>query len=181
MKHIVRKPYWNYIKEEHWLNDMAAKGLALTEYSWCRYVFEDATPGKYIYRIELLDHHATHPESKKYFAFLEELGIECVATYMRWAYLRKKTSDGPFDLYTDIDSNITHYKKVSALWLTLAGIELCSVPLNIILGITATPPRLLNLVLGGILLVLSLVFFGIGLPVLLQMRRLQKERAIRET
>lgn len=33
MKHIVRKAYWNYEKEENWLNEMSAKGLALIDYS----------------------------------------------------------------------------------------------------------------------------------------------------
>ena len=71
MKHIVRKPYWNYEKEENWLNEMAAQGLALTGYSWCRYEFEDSDKGKYIYRIELLDQSSSHPASRQYIAFLE--------------------------------------------------------------------------------------------------------------
>lgn len=33
MKHIVRKAYWNYEKEEKRLNEMSAKGMALTDYS----------------------------------------------------------------------------------------------------------------------------------------------------
>ena len=45
MKHIVYKPYWDYEKEERWLNDMAAKGLALSDYSWCRYAFEETPRG----------------------------------------------------------------------------------------------------------------------------------------
>ena len=49
MKHIVRKAYVDYEKEE-----MSAKGAALTNYSWCKYTFEDTPKGEYIYRIELL-------------------------------------------------------------------------------------------------------------------------------
>lgn len=109
MKHVIRKPYWSFENEEKWLNDMAAQGLALTSYSWCRYEFEDSDKETYTYHIELLDHSAKHPISKKYIAFLEETSIEHVSTYMRWVYLRKKTSDGPFNLYSDIDSKIASY------------------------------------------------------------------------
>lgn len=90
MKYIVRKAYWDYEKEEKWLNEMSAKGMALTDYSWCRYVFKEEANNQYTYRIELLKDMPTHPESIAYLRFLEESGVECVATYMRWAYLRKK-------------------------------------------------------------------------------------------
>ena len=104
MKHIVRKAYWDFEKEEAWLNEMSARGMAMTDYSWCRYVFEDAPNRQYIYRIELLENMPTHPESIAYLRFLEESGVEYVASYMRWVYLRKPAADGPFDIYTDIDS-----------------------------------------------------------------------------
>lgn len=43
MKYIVRKAYMDFEKEEKFLNEMSAKGLALSEFSWCKYVF-DETP-----------------------------------------------------------------------------------------------------------------------------------------
>jgi hypothetical protein len=61
MKHIVWKAYWNFEKEEKYLNEMSSKGLALTDYSWCRYVFEEAPRGEWVYRIELLENYPTHP------------------------------------------------------------------------------------------------------------------------
>lgn len=45
MSHVVRKYFADFEKEEQWLNDMSAKGLALVEYSWARYVFEESAPG----------------------------------------------------------------------------------------------------------------------------------------
>ena len=45
---------------------MSAKGFAFTDYSWCKYVFEDSDKGEFIYRIELLGNLVKHPESKKY-------------------------------------------------------------------------------------------------------------------
>lgn len=53
MKYVIWKAYWNYEKEEKWLNEMASKGLAFTSYSWYRYVFEDAPAKEYIYRIRV--------------------------------------------------------------------------------------------------------------------------------
>jgi hypothetical protein len=181
MKHIVRKIYWNYENEECWLNNMAAKGLALTDYSWCRYVFEDAEPGEYIYRIELLDQTANHAESQKYISFLEDTGVEFVASYMRWVYFRKKTADGPFNLYSDIDSKITHYQRVSAFWLTLACMELFIGLSNVVTSLLNTPIKVMNLSVGCFLLAAGILFFGIGLPVFRKMRRLKKLRAIKES
>lgn len=40
MKHIVRKLFMDYQKEEDYLNEMAANGLALVDYTFGRYVFE---------------------------------------------------------------------------------------------------------------------------------------------
>ena len=51
MKTVIRKAYFDFENEEKWLNEMSAKGFALTDYTWCRYVFSDCMPGKYVYRL----------------------------------------------------------------------------------------------------------------------------------
>ena len=116
MKHIVWKAYYDYEKEEQYLNEMSAKGLALKGYSWCRYVFEDSPRGEYIYRLQLLEHAINHPESQTYIKFMEETGAEFVASYMKWVYFRKKSVDGAFNIYSDIDSKIKHYKRIRTLF-----------------------------------------------------------------
>lgn len=135
MKHIVWKAYWDFEKEEKWINEMSAKGMALTDYSWCRYVFTEAPKNEYIYRIELLKYLPSHAESIAYIRFLEESGVECVATYWRWIFLRKKSSEGPFDIYSDIESKIKHYRRVSALFWTIGALNLFACLFNIIDGI----------------------------------------------
>lgn len=90
MKRAIWRLYLNFEKEEKWLNEMATAGWMLTDYSWCRYVFEEGREGEYVYRIELLKNLPTYPLSQKYLRFLEEAGIEYVAYYARWVYLRKK-------------------------------------------------------------------------------------------
>lgn len=188
MNHIVRKAYWDYEKEEIWLNEMSARGLALTGYSWCRYVFKEASENEYIYRIELLPHRPSHPESIAYLKFLEDSGIECVASYMRWVYLRKKSAEGQFDIYTDIDSKIKHYRRISVFWSALIWLEALIGLLNIIIGIinlnwsdeSGNFP-VVNIVEGSILLLLGLlIYFYLYFPVRKKMRRLKREKTIRE-
>ena len=187
MKYVVRKAYWDYEKEEKWLNEMSAKGMALTDYSWCRYVFEEKANNQYTYRIELLKDMPTHPESIAYLRFLEESGVECVATTMRWVYLRKKTSDGSFDIYTDIDSKIKHYKRINALWFSLMIIEFIAGLINLSIGIiNLNIGEKLgnfsygNLSLGICLILFGLIFFKLGVPIRKKVKKLEKEKTIRE-
>ena len=124
MKKHVWKLYMNYEKEEAWLNTMSAKGLAFTDYFLFRYTFEDSEPGEYIYRIELLENLPGHPESRKYLNFMAENGIEQISSWNRWVYFRKRAADGPFDIYSDIDSRIAHYKRIATLFFIVMIIEI---------------------------------------------------------
>ena len=187
MKYIVHKAYWDFEKEEQWLNDMSAKGMAFTDYSWCRYVFTDAPANAYIYRIELLDNLPTHPESIAYLRFLEENGVEHVASYMRWVYLRKPASEGAFDIYTDIDSKIKHYQRIYILWTTLMFVEFSAAFSNLAIGIVNLNigERLGNfsygnLTLGCMLLVFGLVFLALGIPLRRKIKKLRQEKTIHE-
>jgi len=106
--------------EERWLNRMAAQGKALIRYTWCHYRFEDSAPNKFAYRIELLPDSPNKPKGLEFLAFLKDSGIECVSTYMNWAYLRKPAADGPFELFTDNASKLAQRRRVATLYLTLA-------------------------------------------------------------
>jgi hypothetical protein len=187
MKHIVRKAYWNYEKEEKWLNEMSAKGMALTDYSWCRYVFTETPNNEYTYRIELLENLPAHAESIAYIQFLEENGVECVATSMRWIYLRKKSSEGPFDIYSDIESKIKHYKRVNVLLSTLMWVEFMAGLCNLVIGIINLNTgyklgnfTIGNLILGSLVVLLGLLFFKLGSPIRKKIKRLQQEKVISE-
>lgn len=117
MKYVVHKFYTigQYEKEEKWLNEMSAKGMQLTDVGFCRYCFEKGMPGEYIYRLELLDHLPQHPESASYISFVEETGIEYVGSMIRWVYFRKKAQDGSFELYSDTESKLNHYKRIRCI------------------------------------------------------------------
>lgn len=127
MRKTIRKWFWvwEFDKEEQWLNEMAAKGLALVGVGFCRYDFEDCIPGEYQVRLELLENHLQHEESRKYIRFIESTGAEQVGNFFRWVYFRKRTADGPFDLYSDLESRIRHLKRIIALVLPISGANLC--------------------------------------------------------
>lgn len=186
MKKKVHKIYYDYVTEEKWLNEMSAKGLALIDYNWATYTFEDSRPGEYTYRIELLDSRASHPISQKYLEFLEDSGVEVVATFTWWAFLRKRTEDGPFEIYSDNASRIAQLKKVSRLWASLGAMELFIGLTNVTIGLW---PRQelgqihspVNVFLGLLLVGIAIGFFTMNSRTRKNLKRLQKEVDIQES
>lgn len=184
MKKKVHKIYYDYVREENWLNEMAAKGLALIDYNWATYTFEDSKPGEYTYRIELLDSRASHPVSQKYLEFLEDSGVEVVATFTWWAFLRKRTEDGPFEIYSDNASRIIQLKKVSRLWATFGFAELLIGLVNISLGLLPRQGQIhspVNVFLGLLLVGIAIGFFTLYFRTRKNLRRLEKDIDIQES
>lgn len=97
---------WDQEKEEKWLNEMASKGLSLISVGFISYEFEETLPGEYQIRKQYMEHSLRHPETEKYIRFLEETGIQHVGTYSIHTYFRKKTTDGEFELISDLNSRI---------------------------------------------------------------------------
>ena len=124
MRKRVIKLYANYEKEEVWLNQMAANGWHCIDYVLGRYTFEKGEPGAYIYRLQILDSFPGHQDSSEYLEFLAEAGIEHFASHGRWVYLRKKSENGPFELFSDRESRIEHYRKIIMMLLPLALLNL---------------------------------------------------------
>ncbi len=126
MKHTLRKLFfaWQHEEEENWLNAMSNKGFQLEQVGLISYTFNEGTPGEFIYRLELLENLPSHPESTAYLRFLEETGVEHLGSLLRWVYLRKKAGDGEFNLYSDIDSRIKHFKRIQWLLLVVAIINI---------------------------------------------------------
>ncbi len=127
MRKVIKKVFmaWEYEKEEKWLNEMAAKGLALVDYSIFRYSFEPCEPGEYSFKIQLLEHNPNHPESEQYIRFMEETGAEQVASYLNWVYFRKKTSEGAFEIFSDIESRLKHYILIKKHLVPFGILNLC--------------------------------------------------------
>ena len=122
----VRKAFWawDFDREEDWLNDMAAQGWGLVDVGFCRYTFEACRPGEYGYRLELLENSLKDPKSQEYLDFLAEAGVDRVGHLFRWVYLRKRTDDGPFELFSDSASRIRHLRRILALVLPILALNL---------------------------------------------------------
>lgn len=116
--------FWDFDKEEQWLNEMAAKGMCLSGRGFCRYDFENCVPGEYQIRLEVLEDHDEQPHVKKYIQFIEETGAEKVAFRLRTAYFRKKTADGPFELYSNLTSRLKYVQRVLGLMLIFGPLSL---------------------------------------------------------
>jgi hypothetical protein len=129
---IVRKLFWDFEHEERWLNEYAKEGWSLVSYTWATYTFEPTEPGAWVYRIELLPETEKTPASQEYLRFMDDAGIETVATYMRWVYFRKRADGTPFEIYSDLDSRIAHYQRVLTLFGSLTAALLPIGSVNII-------------------------------------------------
>jgi len=134
MRKVIKKVFWalDFEKEEKWLNEMSAKGLALVGYSICTYSFEECEPGEYTHKIQLLEHRPSHPESEQYIRFMEETGAEQVASYLNWVYFRKKTAEGPFELFSDIESKLKQCILIKKLLLPIGWLNLGVAIMNFI-------------------------------------------------
>lgn len=187
MNKIIWKPYWDYRKEEKWLNEMCRNGWALKKYTWCRYEFEPCEEGEFIYRLELLEKSAQTAESQEYIRFLEDTGVEYITSYMRWIYCRKKAEEGNFEIYTDVESKIAHCKRLLYFWGALSAMTMLTGSSNLIMGLsfgTAIDNYgyiNINSIVGSLNLIIGLLLlFNLILPVLRQISELNKEKSIIE-
>ncbi|MDE5414339.1 DUF2812 domain-containing protein [Alkalihalobacterium chitinilyticum] len=159
-----KKIFIDYEKEEKWLNEMAAKGLHLVNYSFPTYFFEKGEPGEYCYRIQLLDNLPNHDESKEYIEFMEENEVEYIASSMRWVYFRKKATDGPFEIFSDYKSKIKHYSNIVAFMSIFIFINLI--------------PAIYNMTISRINMYVSLLNWAaillLGFAVIMYMRRINQ-------
>lgn len=103
---------WQYEEEEAWLNQMAAEGWALEEVHIARYVFVPCQPGEYIIRMERLSGSPEKEENQEYIWFVRGTGADYLGKWDRWVYFRKKAEDGPFELFSDLDSRLAHVNRV---------------------------------------------------------------------
>ncbi len=155
---------WSFEKEEDWLNEMAMNGWVLDSVSYCTYHFVRSEPGEYSVRLEM------HPYDEAYLSFMRETGADYVGRMMMWIYFRKKTADGPFDLFSDIDSRIRHLEKIGRVLAGIGGA-------NLVIGMvnTFSPARL-----GWVnLLVATLLMYALG-RIHGKKEALEKERLLHE-
>lgn len=113
--------FFNTDRETKWLNRMAEQGWAMTGFSFGFYRFEKCEPGEYIYQVDAAE--KMFSVSKDYRQFMEEMGVEIVGIWGCWIFLRRKAEEGPFQLYTDVESSYEYYTKARNAFLTASIIE----------------------------------------------------------
>ena len=79
MKTTVKKSFIDITQEEQWLNEQGEQGKMLIRYSNGEYEFEDVSPAKFQYKIDMPKYMGQ--SKKEYFKFLEQTGISVVAEY----------------------------------------------------------------------------------------------------
>lgn len=109
-------------KETVWLNEMADKGFAMTGFCAGFYSFDPCEPGEYIYQVDITD--GMFKVSEDYRQFMVEMGVEIVTLWGFWVILRKKAAEGPFVLYTDVETTIEHYKKIRKMFKAVTVVEM---------------------------------------------------------
>lgn len=126
-KRIIHKWIWvwEFDKEEAWLNEMANTGWVLERVGFCKYTFVKSEPGENTVRLEM------HDYDQGYVDFVEDTGAEYVGRMAKWIYFRKRTENGKFEIFSDIDSRIQHLERIGKL-LTIVGIA------NLLIGIANT-------------------------------------------
>lgn len=116
------KLYFNKDKETEYLNEMAQKGYAMTGFMAGFYTFDRCQPGEYIYQVDISE--GMFRVSNDYREFMQEMGVEIVCQWGLWVILRKKAADGPFLLYTDVESSIEHYEKIKRMFKIAMFLEI---------------------------------------------------------
>ncbi len=114
--------------EQDWVNSLCQEGWAMTGFIAGFFTFTPCQPGEYIYQTDLLPGTGLHAENfASYTEFMEEAGVEVVQRWFRWVFLRKRAEDGPFEVYTDVDSQLQMYRRMRQMFLWVLALEcLCS-------------------------------------------------------
>ena len=171
----------NFDKIEAWINEKSSRGLQLVRIGW-GYQFEIGEVNEYKYRLDVLRASRKSTDSQNYLRFLQDTGIEvipCNVTWGRLVWLRRKSTNGNFDLYSDIETKIEYYKrlnkmaKTATLFVTAAVLSEWVFKLQLNDWDLATLPYLF-----GIFVMISLTCTYLDIKV--KIRKLKKEVMIRE-
>lgn len=173
MTTTIKKTFMDIQKEVDWLNLQGENGLMLVGYRGGEYEFEDVSPARYRYAIDLPNYSGGR--KKRYLSFLENSGITVAAKFGGRLYLRRNAEEGPLELYTD---NKQLNKQISKRYTYLIVIGTSQISAGILLLIqmmnyfaAKSAPFWICSVSGTLFVISGLVFLVTGI-------RKQKEHAI---
>ncbi len=155
---------WDFEKEERWLNRMAMDGWVLTEVGFANYTFERCEPGEYIIRLQM------HKPDEEYLSFLEEIGAEYIGRMVQWIYFRRKSEEGPFELFSDAPSKIEHLNWIAR---TLLPLGIANLLIGIVNSLNGSPIGAVNVMLA------TLLMYGLG-RIHGKIESLEKDRELQE-
>lgn len=180
MKTVIRKLFYDFEKEEKWLNKLSNEGLAMVDYSFGRYVFEDCISGEYEYKIQYMENYPTSAEGRKYIEFIESTGIEHVSSYIRWVYFRKKSEEVSFDIFSDLDSKIGHYRSIIRFISVIAILNLFNFLFNSIVIYIINGGLVINFYLGLINLFIVFLLSAFIYRLYRRLKGYKKQRVLME-
>jgi len=153
---------WDFEKGENWLNEMARNGWVLDKVSFCTYHFISCEPGEYTIRLAM-----RNPNDTDYIDFIQESGAKYIGNIFQWLYFRQRINTGNFEIFSDLDSRITHLNTIAK---SLGAVSM----LNIIIGIMK-----LNEFSWINLLVATVIMYALG-RIHGKKESLEKERLLHE-
>lgn len=114
-------------KMERQFNRLSAEGWQLEGMGWLSFRYRRGEPNEYRYRVQYI-YESRDNQKDDYVRGLAELGIELVMDIGNFLILRKRNDGTPFELFSDLDSQIMSEKRyfrtrgsLAAPWLVLAA------------------------------------------------------------
>lgn len=178
----VRKFFWfdfDLSEQESWMNDMAAKGtnpIPLKTWLGAKYDLQPGEPGEWVYRIELLTKQVNSPETRDYLDFVVQSGAEMLLASTRLAYFRKRAADGPFDIYTDLDSRRTYYERLRRNLSMTIGIAVLEIVLfsNTVVNAKGLLSTAFDWVWFGLAVLAVVAWWAVLIPAAIARRRIAR-------
>ena len=113
---------------ERQLDRLSAEGWQLEGTGWLSFRYRRGKPNEYRYRVQYL-YESRDGQRDDYVRGLAELGVELVMDIGSFLILRRRNDGTPFELFSDLDSQITSEKQyfrtrcaLAAARLLLAGL-----------------------------------------------------------
>lgn len=143
--------------ETKWLNQLSDQGYQLKSFKMGMYEFEERDPGKYLYMVDLIDR--ANFKMEEYAPPLEAVGIEVVAQFGNYAYIRKLKKNGPFRITKAVEDQIGQYNRIGLVFIAMMFVEYVAGLAEVIGGILTGKP--LPLIIGLVLIVVGTAFLRI--------------------
>jgi len=144
-------------EEVNWLNEMSNNGYSFKRFCLGFYTFEKCERGKYLYEVDMLN---SFNEYSKFKEFMSEHDIEVMQRWYRWVYVRKLNDDTGFQLYSDTESKIAHYKRILGLFRVAFIIELVCLFVEIGIPLITKEMKMLNFVAISLIVFFAICIFG---------------------